>query len=163
MVRNYVRKSSRGQGFSKEALHTALREIEQGKSSLKQASKVYKIPLGTLSRHKNKKVSSPGKIKFGSYKTCLPAEVETELVFHVRDLSVKFHGITSIDLRKLAYEIASKYAINNVFNQETKMAGRDWLRGFIKRHNLTIRQNGKVKVIGQGKSSPVLCGQPISV
>ena len=51
-----------------------------------------------------------------------------------------FYGLTPVDARKLAFEIAD---INNVptrFNDEKKIAGNAWLSGFLERHpELSIR------------------------
>ena len=40
------------------------------------------------------------------------------------------YGLT-IDVRRLAYDLVEK---QQHFSVETKLAGRDWLRGFFKRH-----------------------------
>ncbi|KAL8618870.1 hypothetical protein ACOMHN_000877 [Nucella lapillus] len=45
-----------------------------------------------------------------------------------------------MDLRHLAFDLCEKAKISHPFNKETKMAGKDWVRNFIARHNLTVRQ-----------------------
>ena len=50
------------------------------------------------------------------------------------------YGLTAIDVRKLAFEIAEAAECNHPFSKENKMAGKDWLSGFLKRHqDLSIR------------------------
>ena len=50
------------------------------------------------------------------------------------------YGLTTLDVRRLAYEIAVKTGVNNPFNETTKMAGKDWLCGFFARHpDLSIK------------------------
>ena len=44
------------------------------------------------------------------------------------------YGLTTLDVRRLAYEIAVKTGVNNPFNETTKMAGKDRLCGFFARH-----------------------------
>ena len=51
------------------------------------------------------------------------------------------YGLTTVDVRRLAYDLAEKLGLKHNFSAETKMAGRDWLRGFFKRHeDLAIRR-----------------------
>ena len=46
------------------------------------------------------------------------------------------YGLTKLNVRKMAYEVAakSKKKFSNRWN-ETKLAGNDWLYGFMKRHS----------------------------
>ena len=48
-------------------------------------------------------------------------------------------GLTTIDVRRPAYDFAKQMGIYNPFNNESKMAGVDWLRGFMS-SNLTSHQ-----------------------
>ncbi|KAL8563553.1 hypothetical protein ACOMHN_060869 [Nucella lapillus] len=52
----------------------------------------------------------------------------------------RFYGLRVQDLRHLAFDLCEKAKISHPFNKETKMAGKDWVRNFIARHNLTVRQ-----------------------
>ena len=50
-------------------------------------------------------------------------------------------GLTPTDVRRLAYDYATKLGIDHRFNTEAKMAGPDWLSGFLRRHSeLSIRK-----------------------
>lgn len=52
MVRNYVRKSHRGKGYSKESFKIALSAIKSGQmTTLYRTNKVYNIPIATLHDH----------------------------------------------------------------------------------------------------------------
>ena len=44
-------------------------------------------------------------------------------------------GLTLTDVRRLAYDYATKLGIDHRFNTESKMAGPDWLSGFLRRHS----------------------------
>lgn len=68
-------------------------------------------------------------------------EQETSLADYLIMSSRMFHGLTPSSARRLAFEMAER---NNMkFPEkwnETKMAGRDWFTGFLKRHpQLSIR------------------------
>lgn len=50
------------------------------------------------------------------------------------------YGLTSNDLRRLAFQLAERNGIAHQFNREKQMAGKDWLYSFIKRHPISLRQ-----------------------
>jgi len=43
-------------------------------------------------------------------------------------------GLTAIDVRRLAFEFTKRAQLNIKFNATSRMAGLEWLRGFMKRH-----------------------------
>jgi len=50
------------------------------------------------------------------------------------------YGLTTVEVRRVAYELAVKLKVPHDFNAETKMAGKEWLRSFLLRNkDLTIR------------------------
>ena len=56
-------------------------------------------------------------------------------------------GLTTIDVRRLAYDFAEQMGIDNPFNNEFKIAGVDWLRGFMSRNpQLSIRTPQAISV-----------------
>jgi hypothetical protein len=77
----------------------------------------------------------------GSRKTVFSAEQEEELVNYILDMEVRMYGLTTHDVRSLAYQLAERNGIaNHPFSLENKIAGRDWLFGFQKRHpGLSLR------------------------
>ncbi|XP_031330778.1 uncharacterized protein LOC116161535 [Photinus pyralis] len=56
-------------------------------------------------------------------------------------MAKRFYGITAVELRRLAFQYAEKNEIQHRFNTETKIAGFDWLQGFLKRNpKITLRK-----------------------
>lgn len=52
-----------------------------------------------------------------------------------------FYGLTKVELRRTVYSYVMANNIPNSFNQATKMAGRDWLKGFMKRNSkISVRK-----------------------
>ncbi|KAF5302319.1 hypothetical protein FQA39_LY10358 [Lamprigera yunnana] len=95
------------------------------------ASKTFNVPHTTLRRRaKNDRGSNKGYL--GGHVPTFNAELENELVCHVKELEVRFFGLTTLDIRRLAYEISDVKKIPNKFSKEKKMAGWDWLKGFRK-------------------------------
>ncbi|KAJ8885338.1 hypothetical protein PR048_011535 [Dryococelus australis] len=46
----------------------------------------------------------------------------------------RMYGLTNLNVRLLAYQLVGKNNISHPFCNETKLAGKDWLRGFRCRH-----------------------------
>ena len=138
MVRNYKKTTTRGY-YRTAALKEALYKVREGQPVAK-VSRDYGIPRRTLVRHRNASVSNPGVVQLGRFNTVLSVNTEEALVYHIQDMERRLYGITTIDIRHLAYETAEKLNMNNCVSKSTKMAGVDWLQGFLSRHpNLSIR------------------------
>ena len=78
----------------------------------------------------------------GRFRTVLPINLEKQLVEYVEEMSRRFYGLGTKDIRKLCYELAVQ---NNCDVPETwhvnKSAGSDWLHGFVSRTNsLSLRK-----------------------
>lgn len=51
------------------------------------------------------------------------------------------HGIPSLELCRLVFQYAEKNGIPNHFNKASKLAGPDWLKGFLKRNpRISVRK-----------------------
>ena len=138
MARKYKRVSDRGK-YGQEALSAAMEAIKNG-CSLKKAERDFGVPRKTLRRHRDSKVTNPGKVSLGGAMTALQEDFERQLVSHVQSMEKAFFGFTTVDIRKLAYQLAEKLDMKHKFNKSSKMAGVDWMRGFLLRHpQLSIR------------------------
>lgn len=52
-----------------------------------------------------------------------------------------FFGLTPKQLKRAAFEFAEKHKIPHRFNKHSRTAGKEWLRGFMKRHpTISLRQ-----------------------
>ena len=51
----------------------------------------------------------------------------------------RMFGLTTFDVRKLAYDVTVQHNYRHPFNDGTKLAGVDWLNSFMKRRKLSIR------------------------
>lgn len=111
-------------------MSAAKRSVDCG-MSVRSASAKFNIPRITLARW----IASPQKERgLGSKKPVFTREQEQELAAHLLDLEARFYGITMIDVRKFAYELAEKNNLEHNFNHKLKMAGRYWLEGFLRRN-----------------------------
>lgn len=141
MVYAYKRKSNRG-NWNEADMQRALEATRNHEMGWLKASKTFNVPTATLRRrglNKNKIAKEVNKY-LGSIKSTLSMEVEQAIVNHILDLESRFFGLSTIDVRKLAFEIAEKMKIKHTFNKNLKMAGKGWLNGFRKRNpQLSLR------------------------
>ena len=128
--------------WTEENMERALSALKNGDIGLNAAARTYSVPKATLKRHLDgsNTYAVDGKKVVGSLSD-LPPDVEEEIVNHILKLEECMFGMTSVDLRSLAYQIAVQNNIPNRFNNEKKLAGKKWYSLFMKRHpNLSLRQ-----------------------
>ncbi|KAJ8951920.1 hypothetical protein NQ314_007628 [Rhamnusium bicolor] len=108
----------------------------------KTAARNFCIPLMSLKRRckaKNKLALNEKK-KLGSKTQIFTEEQEQELISHILDMESRMYVLTSKDVRSIAYQLAVKNGIRHPFSEQTKLARKDWLTGFHKRHpELSLR------------------------
>lgn len=132
MPRKYIRKSTQG-NYSSETLCKALREVASG-VPIRAASRQYGISAKTLRCHHDSKVRSPGKVRLGRLVLEFTAEQEQALVVYIIMMEKALFDLTTLDVRRLAYDYAEKLNIRYRFNKESILAGLEWLRAFLKLH-----------------------------
>nr|XP_023021874.1 uncharacterized protein LOC111510207 [Leptinotarsa decemlineata] len=135
MARKYIRKTEKAK-WTAEDLKKAKQAVDNG-LSMRKAAENFGIPFSTLQvRLKSGTDSDP---RLGR-KCDFPPAHEEALADHVKTLSKIFYGITAIKLRKIAFEYAEKNHLKHRFNKDTKMAGLDWMYGFMQRHKISVRK-----------------------
>lgn len=131
MVRKYVRKTK---APDKENLAKALVLHEEG-LSIRKAARETGISHVTLSRAVNNKGYSKQHKVFST-------EMEEELVEYLLTCSRINHGLTTTDLKKLAYSFATSNQIKTPTSwSQHKSTGKDWAFSFLQRHkNISVRK-----------------------
>ncbi|XP_018318037.1 tigger transposable element-derived protein 6-like [Mycetomoellerius zeteki] len=139
MPRKYERKTDKN-NWTEAQLKGAIRSITCGrKLKIRDASRRYGIPESTL--RKRMKLNSLEHVPLGC-KPTFTIEEEAQLADHIINLAKLYYGITPLELRRLAYEFAEANKINHFFNTTLKLAGKDWLYLFLKRHPcISLRQS----------------------
>lgn len=118
----------------------ALAELKKG-ASTRSVSKKFNIAARTLRRHHRGEVKEPGRIKLGRFRAEFTPDQEEIFVEKVRNMERMLYGLTLVDIRRLAFEYAEKLGIHHRFSQESRMAGKEWLRGFVARNpGLSVRK-----------------------
>lgn len=137
MPRSYVRRNLRGQ-WSEEDLQNAVGDILNGRGSVREISRIYKVPVRTLMRKKES--GNLTKVPLGR-KSCLTYEQETSLSRYIVNMASHGFALSARDIKKIAYSFAIQQNIPHTFNNEKKMAGQDWFLSFMKRHpELALRK-----------------------
>lgn len=134
-MRNYKRKSNQN-AWSEQAMKGAIRAVRAGEMTQNAAAVHYQVPVATLNRRiKSGKGEDDGsKKKLGRFSTIFTPVQENDLCHHILQLEKTFFGLSTYEVRSLAYQYATRNNIENNFNRQTKLAGLDWMYGFLKRH-----------------------------
>ena len=143
MVRTYKRKeTSHRQEWDENAMSLAIEEVRSGRMGYRVASHTYDVPKTTLERRvKNQNKLAIGSVKvMGNNLKVFSDEMENELEQYILRMEEIFFGLSLLDLRRLAYDLAERNAIRHPFNPAKKLAGEDWAKNFLRRHpNLSVR------------------------
>lgn len=143
MPRNRQRKTEIGL-HTEEQMRNALNMIVEGQT-IRAVSKLTKIPFTTLQRYYKKLSNSLAQDPTSSIsltpnyavRKIFTSTQEKAIADYIIKCSQMFYGLTTIDSRKLAYEMAM---LNNIQVpqkwHDTKLAGVEWLYGFRKRHSI---------------------------
>ncbi|KAJ4430341.1 hypothetical protein ANN_22557 [Periplaneta americana] len=129
MPRNRLRSTDKAK-WTKDDIEKAIKAVNDGRS-VKSASKMFNIPRTTL--RDRLKASNTEKPALGR-KPLFSEEQEKELRDHLLLLSKLFYGFSITELRRLAFDLAEANKIPHSFNRVTKLAGPDWVYGFLKRN-----------------------------
>ncbi|XP_049512034.1 zinc finger and SCAN domain-containing protein 26 isoform X2 [Dermacentor silvarum] len=141
MVRTYKRKTNRG-GWQEEDMRKALESVAQNLHSVRFASRLFRVPKDALCRRAKKLenccIESLYKAQLGSKRRVLTEEQERMLVDHIVCMEKSLSGLTYKDVQKVVFAFCEANKIAHPFNRINRMAGRDWLYSFMKRHKKDI-------------------------
>lgn len=121
MPRSYVRKSTR-QSWSPTSMLKAVEEVTNGNMGWLRASKLYGVPQATLRRHalNKNKLNKTGEKQLVRFRPTFSADVERQLVEHIKLLESRFFGLTRNEVLELAYQLAVRNGFPHFFNNEKK-------------------------------------------
>ena len=139
MVRHYKRKTNRA-SYPQEAMSSAVNDVRQRKLNAYKASQVYGVPRSSIvKRLKQPEGYQP--LSLGRFKPVFDVAFEAELVMHAVGMQQRFYGLTLLDLRSIAYELAEANGLDHPFSHEDKRAGISWVQNFMRRYpELTLHR-----------------------
>lgn len=124
-----MKQNLRGKWNSNDLIK-AIEDVKAGMSK-REASRNYSIPLSTLRDRIKSDIKNDPSL---GCKTVLSQEQEKLLVQRLLYLANIFYGITPLELRRIVYTFATENKLRHRFNTATKLAGKDWYYGFVRRH-----------------------------
>src|SRR6218665_2023946 len=65
--------------------------------------------------------------------------MKNQLKQRVAEMEGIFYGMSTADLRSIAYNFSEVNNVNHAINRRQRMAGKDWMMNLIKRHHLAVR------------------------
>lgn len=133
MVRSYKRKSQLA-AWDTENLQEALMKIRSNTLSIRQAASTYVIPKTTLIRHLHGNLIRDGEEKHLGRTPVLSVEQERQFCAYIKLMQDRLFGLTTHDVRSLAYQYCVRNDIKHTFSNEKQLAGWDWLYGFLARN-----------------------------
>lgn len=136
MPRNRTRTTDKA-SWTEDQLTAALAAIRDGEK-IRAIGRRFGIHEATL--RKRLKLGLVGGPSMGRKAVFTKAQ-ETEIASHLLLLAKLFYGVTLTELRRIAFEFADKNNIKHNFNEATKLAGKDWAQGFMRRNpQLSLRK-----------------------
>ena len=154
MVSHYIRKTCNA-NWSEDSTRMAIEAV--GKKDLSIRKAVY-IPKDTLHpRLKGTLKHLPADKKDHHALSVLSPKQEEDLTDYIIKMDEAFYGLSIQDICRVVFEFAEKNGIAHPFNKENKMAGRDFVKGFLNRNpSLSLRKPEAValnRVFGLNKTS----------
>jgi len=141
MPRTYKRKTDRG--FVSHDLMEEAVDLARSSMKVRKVANDKGISKPALWRYLRKYEGNPTAVSVPNYRHSQVFTVEQEktLEDYLVTCSQMFHGLTSKNVRKLAYEMAQKNDIKMPpRSDKTHQAGEDWFSAFLTRHpSLSIR------------------------
>jgi transposase len=141
MPRFYIRKRTAHGATLPEEMKKAVEAVANG-MKVREAARQYGIPRSTL-QHNIEKAKSGAELRpnYQNRQIFSPAE-EAILAEYLDTCAKMFYGLTTQNLRNLAYEMAVAFKISHPSQwDENKTAGKEWMMGFMRRNpRLSIRQ-----------------------
>lgn len=142
MVSKYKRRTDKAK-WTAEDLKAAIQAIVEGRT-IRSVCKSSGIPFSTLQERLKKGQCSAPKLGRQSVFT---SDQEISIAEHIKTLANMFYGLTPCDLRRAAFEFAEVNNIKHTFCSSTKMAGRYWLEGFLRRNpSLAVRKPEAISI-----------------
>ena len=77
-------------------------------------------------------------LDLGPYGAVFADKEELQLVNYHKKMDRILFGLTTIDFRRSAFDLAEKNGKNHKYNRENRIAGYDWFHIFMKKHSANL-------------------------
>lgn len=129
--------------WNPDRMKAAVKSVKNKEMGSFKASRIFNVPQTTLERYVKicyDEEGSTGPRSIGRQPT-LAKHVEEDLAKYCTLMENRFYGLTTRDVRAMAFKIASMNGIKHRFSKTSELAGRKWLKGFFRRNpTISVRQ-----------------------
>ena len=136
-----LRKTNRGD-IPIDVFKQAANPMRAGKSG-RSAVKQFKIDETTFRRYLkkfSKSLLDQVKMRYAKHRKIFTDKMEKDLAEHCINLIKQHHGLSMNKVKMPAYEFAKPNQVPILKNwSDNRRAGREWMKSFLKRHNLLLR------------------------
>lgn len=138
-------------------LVSAAKKVKAGEATVYKASKDYGVPYNSLKDFlsKNDDLDHVQPLKMGR-PFALTSDIELRVFNFIIDMQELGFGLTVVQIRKLAYDLAEKVGRERFFNVETKIASKWWWGKFKERYNLCLRVPENLSRYRASMANPVI-------
>ncbi|KAK9882675.1 hypothetical protein WA026_022726 [Henosepilachna vigintioctopunctata] len=112
--------------WTQQNLHSAMAALERGHLTQRGAAYRYNIPRRTLRHH----LKSGG----NTFRTPFNETQECDLVNTIIRFANIGMPLSPMLIRRQAFILCEKYELKHNFNKDIGLAGKDWLKMFLKGH-----------------------------
>ncbi|XP_067121456.1 zinc finger and BTB domain-containing protein 26-like [Centruroides vittatus] len=117
--------------WTEENLQKAIRCVKEKSLGVNEASRIYDIPSRTLRRYIQQDLTVKRSLGPSCY---LGKEAEERIVMHIKEMQNNGIFPTQQAIQALAFNLAKEMNLKMKFNVNKQLAGRDWVKGFMRRH-----------------------------
>ena len=101
-----------------------------GNPIVNSVSNRFGITHKTLRHQRVGKVGNPGNINLGMFRPRSDRQNEAMIVDQIQQMEKSLFVLTTVDVRRLEYDFATKLGIVHSFSHDSTIAGENWLAEF---------------------------------
>jgi hypothetical protein len=115
-------------------MRSAVQAVKDKEMGFLKAVKTFNVPMSTLLDYV-KSANSEERLSSSIGRKCaLGNELQIELAKYCQIMDERFFGLKRQDIRVLAYQLDVKNNIKHPISRCKGMAGKKWLKNFMRRH-----------------------------
>src|ERR1043165_9215541 len=112
-------------------MRIVMEKVTRGELSKRKAFLQYGIPRSSLAKRMKNSEHTP--VNVGWFRRVFNDTQEDELCHHAIEMQRRFYGLSLLELRSLAFQLAERNVLEHPFSRKEKLAGKDWASDYIKR------------------------------
>lgn len=156
-VQNNRKPSGKYRNYELSDLFSAAKSVACGNITIYKATKLFGVPYNTLKKFisDNEDIEHPQVLKMGR-PFALPSDIELRVFNFIIEMQELGFGLTVMQVRKLAYDLAESVNRQHLFNHNKKIASKWWWSKFKERYNLSLRVPENLSAYRATMSNPVI-------